>query len=386
MIGTINFGAGSSNLKTKIYGVRRALSSSSSSWERIEDSIGLIANAQQGTETVKNDFDSIYPWCDIISCNYDTTNNKINAYYGDENFEFDGSNGQVMTIIPQFYYRRYQDNEYEYILISKKPLKGYVKSEQFMIGRYATNYGGNGNTIPIIASGYIGSDGKTVAEARTKARGLGDGWQLMDWHYFLIQLLYLVEYADYNSQVKLGNGQTDANDRNIVSGECNSLGMKSGSLNTSNVGYQNSVIYRGIEDLFGIDYQLIDGINIKNCQVYINYNPLTYDSSSFSGNYKMLSYLCPDTSNKTKLAKKLGYDIENPLIAFPIEVSDTIMSSGIEPELETYITDGFYSTNNKELICLVGGNFIRVKNCGLWYYTFNTARTSTSFRTRFIKI
>ena len=28
----------------------------------------------------------------------------------------------------------------------------------------------------------------------------------MDYHYFLLQMLYLVEYADYNSQSKLGSG------------------------------------------------------------------------------------------------------------------------------------------------------------------------------------
>lgn len=42
----------------------------------------------------------------------------------------------------------------------------------------------------------------------------------MDWRYFAVQLLYLVEYADYNSQAKLGNGYTNLrvndNDKALV--------------------------------------------------------------------------------------------------------------------------------------------------------------------------
>ena len=39
-------------------------------WERIEDSVGLIANATKDGSEVENDFDNIYPWSDIITYNY----------------------------------------------------------------------------------------------------------------------------------------------------------------------------------------------------------------------------------------------------------------------------------------------------------------------------
>ena len=108
MIGMINVGNKKSVNISKVYGVRRNIKSSSSAWERIKDSVGLVANAQVGTTAVVNNFDSIYPWSDIITCNYNNTSKKIVAYYGDANFSFTGSNGQVLTIIPEFYYKGIQ--------------------------------------------------------------------------------------------------------------------------------------------------------------------------------------------------------------------------------------------------------------------------------------
>lgn len=49
MIGMINVGNKKSVNISKVYGVRRNIKSSSSVWERIKDSVGLVANAQVGT-------------------------------------------------------------------------------------------------------------------------------------------------------------------------------------------------------------------------------------------------------------------------------------------------------------------------------------------------
>ena len=68
-----------------VYGIKRDTSSTSTTWERIEDSIGLEANAvlpESGTSTtantnVKNDFDNIYPWSEIKSYNYNANTKKV---------------------------------------------------------------------------------------------------------------------------------------------------------------------------------------------------------------------------------------------------------------------------------------------------------------------
>ena len=178
MLGVINVRDKRSNNLSKVYGVRRSLASSSSAWERIEDAVGLVANAQVGTTAVRNDFDSIYPWSDIITCNYNNSTKKVTAYYGDANFSFTGGNNiQVMTIIPEFYYRRYVSDGYEYVLISKDKLSGFIQSKEFMIGRYTMSGSASG---VYSRSGQAPFVNKTIAEFRQYAKNLGAGWSQLD--------------------------------------------------------------------------------------------------------------------------------------------------------------------------------------------------------------
>ena len=361
MLGVINVRDRRSNNISKVYGVRRSLASSSSAWERIEDAVGLVANAQVGTTAVRNDFDSIYPWSDIITCNYNNSTKKITAYYGDANFSFaGGTNIQVMTIIPEFYYRRYVSDGYEYILISKDNLSGFVKSKEFMIGRYTMSGSASG---VYSRSGQAPFTNKTIADFRQYARNLGAGWSQLDWHYFLIQLLYLVEYADYNIQSKIGPGHTNANNTAPKnSGGCNALGMKSGCMVKNDT---NSVVYRGMEDLYGNVWQFFDGININNYQAYINYNPSTYASDVFDGDYHKLGYVNSSTSGS--YITSLGYDPKNPLAAFPTDVNGSS---------NTYICD-YYWTASEKRIALVGGGYPYGVNAGLWFWALNFASSVT---------
>lgn len=187
----------------QLIGIKRQISSTSSAWTRTGLSEGLVANACLGTaDDVKNDFDNIYPWSDIMSYNYDTNLNKITAYYGDINFRFDGSNGEVLTYIPKFYYKRYQEDGWEYIEICKYPKKGYIESPEFSVGRYLTSEDNSGN-LHSISNASI-SIGKSIADYRNLTKNtLGTEFCLYDTRHFVLQLLYLVEYADYNCQVKL---------------------------------------------------------------------------------------------------------------------------------------------------------------------------------------
>ena len=284
-------------------------------WERIKDAVGLVANAQVGTTPVRNDFDEIYPWSDIISYNYDITAKQITAYYGDPTFKFDGSNGDVFTKIPEFYWKRYRDENYEYILISKNKLAGYIKSEEFSVGRYTMS----GSESRVYSrSGYAPFTNKTITNFRSYARSLGAGFGQMDWHYFILQMLYLVEYADYNSQSKLGLGYTNgSHTAPINSGGCDVLGMKSGSKDGTD---NTSMIYRGIEDIFGNIWQFVDGINIKDRKAYICYDSNKYAVDTFSGSYKALGYT---NATANGFASKLGYDSAKPKVALTTESAGT---------------------------------------------------------------
>lgn len=347
-IGTINVN-GKDSIK-KIYGIRRSLTTSSSAWERIEDAVGLVANAQVGTTAVQNDFDNIYPWSDIISYNYDVRGQKINAYYGDPTFKFDGSNGDVLTKIPEFYWKRYRDENYEYILISKDKIAGYVKSEEFSVGRYTMS----GSSSRVYSrSGYAPLTNVNITNFRTYARNLGAGFGQMDWHYFILQMLYLVEYADFNSQAKLGAGYTNSSHTAPVnSGQCDVLGMKSGSRDGTD---NTSVIYRGIEDIFGNIWQFIDGINIRDYKTYICYDSDKYAVDTFSGSYKAVGYT---NANAEGFASKLGYDSANPLVSITTNVAGSS---------DTNMCD-YYYVQSGDRIALVGGAWDDGVGAGLWYW------------------
>ncbi len=208
--------------KGNLYGIKRKVNDNTSpAWERIGDSIGLVAKATKNGETVQNDFDSRYPWSEIISYNYDVIKKKINAYYGDPTFKFDGTNGEVLTRIPEFYWKREIINGYEYIYIADYAIAGFNKSEEFSVGRYDACIDEDGKLHSY--SGYSPSTNKNITQHRDAAKLLSDEFCMIDYRYFMLQMLYLVEYANYNSQSQLGNGiigiRYNANDKAIIAQE-----------------------------------------------------------------------------------------------------------------------------------------------------------------------
>lgn len=422
-----------SSTRGHVYGVRRKISSNSSSaWERTDDAVGLVANATKNGGTVQNDFDNLSPWKDIISFNLDLTTGKKKAYYGDPDFKFDGTNGDVYTHIPDIYYKVWQENDYDYIQIADYARTGFTKCNAFDIQRYHT---GLVDSVLHSYSGLAPAYNKTLPAFRTSAKALGDEFCLLDWRYFIIQLLYLVEYANYNTQSILGNGMTSmrynngdvaliaesntnrfivnttagnafyvgqtisigtsgagnigvAADRKITaiadydedgvvgkeitfdgaavnialtnviwssgqhSGGCDSLGMKSGCLVNDS---KHAVIYRGIENWFGNIWQWVDSLNIKDYQAYVCYDPAEYASDKFTDPYKALGYV---NCSSEGYAKTLGFDINDPLVRFPVEVGGGS---------STYMADYYYK-NTGNRVALVGGNLYNGALAGAWYW------------------
>ena len=308
-----------------VYGVKRNTPATSPAWERVGDSIGLEANAVLPTSSttvadtgVVNDFDNIYPWSEIKSYNYNANTRKVTAWYGEANFKFDGSNGEVLTYIPGFYYKREVVDGVEYQYISKYEQEGYSYSEPFSIGRYkmsaktdssSIKSQGDGkvelmsgidwNSLVFVGSSASGNLPKTklpIAIFRESASMLGTDFSMLDYHYFIIQMLYLVEYANDDTISILGVGVNIKITKSaIVSGGTDSLGMKSGCLVNDG---KHSMIYRGIEDIGGNTDNFIDGYNMKNGIMYVNYDYHTYNSESME-NYKKIKDM--DSPNNLEL-------------------------------------------------------------------------------------
>ncbi|MBQ0014796.1 MAG: BppU family phage baseplate upper protein, partial [Oscillospiraceae bacterium] len=184
------------------YGAQRSLSSSNPTLTRIWDSVGLNAAVSVGSTPVDNDFDSIYPWSMMRTCNITIDNGKIivNAYDGDPNFKRDGTNGQVVVEIPSFYYcpSNLYDG-YETYGVCAGPVKDWIYSPKRYIGCY--NSVQDGSTKLKSVSGQTPLISTSLTNFRTKARATDGVCQLIDiddWNCMAV--LFCTEFATINTQ------------------------------------------------------------------------------------------------------------------------------------------------------------------------------------------
>lgn len=205
------------------YGIAYADNASNIALARTLSAKGMTAAAMIGAAPVTNSFDLISPWKDITRCNL-ADDGTVNAYYGDPTYAADGSNGQVMVRVPKFWWKLtpvvpitqpiYSPS------IAAQSKAGYAVHPAFAgraadggdldficIGAYDAGYDGVSKLTSI--SGTFPHVSATRAQCRTRARARGANWAQMD---FLaasaIQLLYLIEYANWDGQAMIGAGLT----------------------------------------------------------------------------------------------------------------------------------------------------------------------------------
>ena len=333
-----------------VYGVKKLKSSSSTEWTRIEGAESLQANAvtaSNNIETTVNDFDNLYPWSEIISVDM-SKDGTINKRYGDPDFSFTNPTGLIMTYVPEFWYKRTEDSQYYYLYIADAQYEDYEHSPAY----YGSRYNAGGSTSALDSkSGRMSLGNTTPANFRTAAKKLGDNWGLFDiWSISALQILYLVEYADFNAQLKLGYGICSGSQ--TASGGCDSLGMKSGCLKNDK---KSAVIYRGFENPYGNEFYFIDAVNISNYQAYVNKNRETYACDKFDADYKKLGYTC---INSSAYIKELGYDSNYPCVM--------LGKTGGGSD-STYIPDYHYANSGNRVVWF-GGHYDLGLACGFWFW------------------
>lgn len=333
-----------------VYGVERQISSSSTAWTRIEGNEGLNANATHDGTAVQNDFDNLYPWSDIITVDL-AKDGTINSRIGDADFSFTNPKGYIMTYIPAFWYKRVQENGYERVYVADNEYEDFTKSEEFYIGRYTA---GGATSAITSKSGVANLVNITITDFRTAAKKVGTNWGQLDiLTWSKIQMLYLVEYANYDTQTKLGQGRSaSGNNSSLNTGTLDSMGMKSGCLSNNGT---TAVMYRGIENIFGNIFQWCDGVNITNRQAWISKNPSDYTSDKVASPYIKLGYVNPSSDG---YISKIGYDSNIPEIQLPIEASGSST---------TKIPDYYYQSTSNRVVA-VGGRWNNAALCGLWYW------------------
>lgn len=210
--------------KVELLAARRKVGSSSATWERVGDAVGMICKAAVGNGTVQNDMMSHYPFSEMRPCNL-AADRTVNAYLGDADFQWDGSNGNVMLEVPITYTGRWFETDadgvkWEYRGVSSGPIGHLHLDHLFTDGvdrRISEKV-----YLPIF-NGSLNSDGdkleskagvfpvynKARGQLRVLCKANGDNWYLDDvWAMHFLDTCFIVMFASSNAQAILGSGRT----------------------------------------------------------------------------------------------------------------------------------------------------------------------------------
>ena len=319
-------------------------------------------------KTAGTDF-NVAPRSGMKRCNL-ADNGTVNAYYGDNGYIEDGSNGQVMVEIPKFYYRvvplkldpigdtlggYHMRKANYYISVTKyegfKTHPLFVKPDGTERDKaYASAY--EGSLYDVSASAYILDDAQvadftattgdklcsianakpvsgltqnlTRANSEILATNRGTGWHCMDIKAAsAVQLLFMIEYASLNSQNVIGKGVVDKSDDDstnmaVITGGTSSLGNASGT--ASGASGLVSVSYRGVENFYGNIWKFIEGLIIWGDGTLRSGQPYICDDYSFTEDtktgYTGAKFTVSNTSN---FISAFGYDPDFDWLFLPSE-------------------------------------------------------------------
>ena len=231
--------------------------------------------AAVGTNFGSSPFDAYAPWSGMEE--YNIVNNAVGPKYGETGFS--RTDNDTMVYIPEFYYNVKDDsaNSKRYFYISNREIDGFEKhpGSGRYVGRYNTiagNYSESG------AAPYVNM---TINTARTGATGKGEKWSLYDYaSWCAIELLYLIEYADWDSQTKIGRGNVNSSSA-LASGATDTMAYHTGRV--AGTDGNTAVQYRHIENAWGNVVEFVDGLNAKGSSVYICTDPSMYASNTANG-------------------------------------------------------------------------------------------------------
>lgn len=298
----------------------------------IDDVLGLTVDYKNKTCTriggAKNlnagtDFDQFKMYGGRKRCNV-ADDGTINAYYGDEGYIEDGSNGQVMVYQPKFYYMvcplvvDKQEGGLGYHLrkanyyISDKPKDGFKVHPAFYNENgqevdYVLMSAFEGSIYDTSANAYLLNDEQVMKEAEDKfssiagarpasgykqnltrpnvetmAKNRGIGWHSLGIKTASMeQLLMMIELGTMNTQTGIGQGvigipwETEPDKTcsyAAVTGSTSALGNGTGQA-TETVTYNGgvattntnngltSISYRGVENFWGNIWKFVYGVN-----------------------------------------------------------------------------------------------------------------------------
>ena len=352
------------------------------SYQRLDDAENLTVGASVGGQAIQSDFDNIFPYSEMKRCNLSDAG-VVNAYYGDPLYIEDGSNGQVMVEIPKFWYKSEKvDSIYRWWIANTETI-GYnvhpafirngVEKDKIYISAYEGNV--SSNIMRSIANAKPSTDENvsdgTIGGFRGYAQARGTNWEMQD---FLttsaIQLLYLIEFATFDTQTTIGRGVVDktsgsGNESNNT-GATSFLGNASGR--QSGTDGLTSISCRGIENFWGNIWKFIDGLNLSDYEAFIADHD--FESDKFTDNYSSVGSVLSTSDTFIKDIVFNGLD-------FGFLASEGGGSSS------TYLHDNWW-VNTGQRVGRFGGNWTIDSRAGgfCWYLHADSATATRDYGAR----
>ena len=383
---------------TTVYGVEIDLTTPSAPvFTRLAGAVGKTAGA---------DFDGIGAFS-RRRCNL-ADNGTVNDYYGDAGYTENGSNGQVMVEQPRFYYKvvpmkstpisggagshlikaRYyiSDSMIEGFKVHPAFVKDGIERPVIYLSAY------EGSIYQTATAAYLLNDEQVVsftvdklcsiagakpasgltqnltrANARKLASNRGAKWSLATVQSVSAsQLLFLVEYATFNTQAAIGRGVTDKTDdgstnMSNVTGATTALGNGSGA--AAGTDGLVSISYRGEENFWGNIWKWVDGLNVyaySTNYAYIADHGFADDTSTGYANAGFT------------LAKANGYI---SAFGYSRDYDWLFLPSAVAGSDSNPVGDYFYQSNTTAgfLVALLGGVWSNGSAAGGCYWDLNAA-------------
>ena len=255
----------------RIYGVEWD-GVSSSTWSRtddaatFEDPVPYVGLGGTGSSP----FDRCYPWSDMVTVT-DETLASFSATISKQYFSFQPQ----MVAIPKFYYKWTRTgNRMKLQIAERKP----EWRDDFLVSpAHADRGDGKGERDIVYVAKHkhvLNYSNGSRTQGRSIARQVGEDYWLFDFAmYWTIAMLYLVEFADWNCQKKIGYGCDYTYDNGADEGE--SL-YHTGTDAKSRTQYNAYTKYRDIVGLWSDRQDWVDGIFFKGTEIYCQNNPAEY--------------------------------------------------------------------------------------------------------------
>lgn len=302
--------------------------------------------------------------------NYGSPFDNLMPWSGMEIVEDDACG--TLVKIPKFWYKLTQNGNGIKIQIADAEADGFSVSPAHMdrgdgAGERDVVYVGRYHGINSGADSYKSWTGYTPAgsitrnEARANTKKLGTGVWQWDWAMHLtIQLLYIVEFADWNSQKCIGYGCGN-NSAKQANGASDNMPYHTGTMQKARTTYGVGVQYRHIEGLWDNVYDWVDGCYYNSSGLNLILNPANFSDSSGG---------TPVGAPSNGYPSALGVKTAGP---YPVFIPTAAAGSD-----STCVPDGWNFGASSP--CLrVGGSYNQSLGYGLFYVGYSAASGSSAY-------